>query len=151
MRAHTLAAALAAAVAWGCASSGSSSSTSGGLTASAGGSGIAAAAVPRGGRDVITEAEIASRASGASNAFEVIQKLRPQMLQSRGVTSPRDSTGATSRPKVFVDNIEYGDVSALANLHATQIKEIRFLSSRDATTQWGTGFTGGVILITTKR
>jgi len=52
---------------------------------------------------------------------------------------------------VYVDNISYGDLSSLSNLNATQISEIRFLNSRDATTVWGTGHMGGVILVTTKR
>jgi hypothetical protein len=102
-------------------------------------------------RDVILETEISSRASDAANALQVIQKLRPQMLRTRGLASPTDRTGQSMQPKVYVDNIEYGTLNALQNVNASQIREIRFLNSRDATTQWGTGHMGGVILILTKR
>lgn len=102
-------------------------------------------------RDLITEPEIQSRASDASNAFQIIQKLRPQMLRTRGLASPSDRTGESVQPKVYLDNVEYGTMAQLTNVNASQIREIRFLSARDATTRWGTGHMGGVILITTKR
>ncbi len=102
-------------------------------------------------RDVILEPEITSRAPDAANAFQIIQKLRPQMLRSRGLASPSDRTGESVQPKVYVDNVEYGTMGQLANVNASQIREIRFVNSRDATTRWGTGHLGGVILILTKR
>src|SRR5688572_4396482 len=100
--------------------------------------------------DLIDQGEISSRASEAANALQIIQKLRPQMLAGRGLGSPTDATGETSRPRVYVDNISYGDLSSLSNVTATQVSEIRFINSRDATTVWGTGHMGGVILVTTK-
>jgi len=102
-------------------------------------------------RDVILDSEISSRAAEAASALQVIQKLRPQMLRTRGRTSPSDSTGQASQPKVYVDNIEYGGLSYLENVPAIQIREIRFVNARDATTQWGTGHMGGVIVILTKK
>ena len=51
---------------------------------------------------------------------------------------------------MYVDEVSYGSVSTLSNLNALQIKEIRFVSAQNATTRWGTGHTGGVILVTTK-
>ena len=102
-------------------------------------------------RDLITEPEIASRAPDAANAYQIIQKLRPQMLRIRGLASPNDRTGESVQPKVYLDNVEYGTLAQLANVNASQVREIRFLNSRDATTRWGTGHIGGVILISTKR
>lgn len=106
---------------------------------------------PSGDRDVISEPEISSRASDAANAYQVIQRLRPQMLRIRGLASPMDRTGESVQPKVYLDNVEYGTLAQLQNVNATQIREIRFVNSRDATTRWGTGHMGGVILILTKR
>lgn len=114
-------------------------------------SGASSESRPTTDRDLITEPEIQSRASEAANAFQIIQKLRPQMLRSRGLASPSDRTGESVQPKVYVDNVEYGTMGQLSNVNASQIREIRFLSARDATTRWGTGHMGGVILITTKR
>jgi hypothetical protein len=150
MRGRVVFALMAAAMAWGCATSGSSGSgLSGG---SAGGSRSSS-----GGQDIITEADINSRAADASNALQVIQKLRPQMLRGRGLAvlpnegrTAAEATGA-SLPKVYIDNIAYGDLNSLSNVNASQIREIRYLNARDATTQWGTGHLGGVILVLTKK
>ena len=126
----------------------SSRTSGGGIGGGSVGSGTASA---RTDRDVIPEAEISSRAADAANALQVIQKLRPQMLRTRGLASPMDRTGETVQPRVYVDNIEYGNLSTLSNVNASQIREIRFINSRDATTSWGTGHMGGVILILTKK
>ena len=100
---------------------------------------------------MIPESEISARASEAANALQIIQKLRPQMLRNRGLASPSDVTGESTQPKVYIDNIAYGDLSTLQNVMASQIREIRFINAGDATTQWGTGHLGGVILVLTKR
>jgi hypothetical protein len=102
-------------------------------------------------QELIPQAEIAANASEASNALQIIEKLRPQMLRTRGTSSPTDPTGETARPKVYVDNVAYGELSTLTNLNASQIREIRFINSRDATTAWGTGHMGGVIHVIMKR
>ena len=144
--ARIMVAALVTAGSWGCASGGGTTDAGGAIASASG-----ASRTTRRNPEIIDEAEIASRASDAANALQIIQKLRPQMLTGRGLASPTDVTGESARPKVYVDNISYGDLSTLSNLNATQIREIRFLNSRDATTQWGTGHMGGVILVTTKR
>ena len=137
---------LVAAGSLGCASGGGSTNIAGDVAASA-----PATRSPRRNPDIIDAGEITSRASEAANALQIIQKLRPQMLTGRGLASPTDATGETARPKVYVDNISYGDLSSLTNVTASQVLEIRFVNSRDATTRWGTGHMGGVILVTTKR
>jgi hypothetical protein len=141
MRARVMVAALAAVVSFG------------GGCSSSGGGGTSTAARPGGSRqqDVISESEITSRATDASNALQIVQKLRPQMLRSRGLVSPNDMTGEASMPKVYVDNVSYGSIESLANINAAQVKEIKFIKGPDATTTWGTGHMGGVILVTTKK
>jgi hypothetical protein len=137
MHARRLVAVLVVAVSSGCASSGASSGTAARTSRS---------------QDVIAESEITSRARDATNALQIIEQLRPQMLRSRGTSSL--APGATSEdglPRVYVDDIAYGNLNSLSNVAALQIREIRFLSSRDATTRWGTGHAGGVILVTTKK
>ena len=132
---------------WGCASGGGGTNVGGDVAAGA----AASTSRTRRNPDIIDAAEISARAFDAGNAMQIIQKLRPQMLQGRGLSSPTDPTGETARPKVYVDNVSYGDVGSLTNLTATQIMQIQFLNARDATTRFGTGHMGGVILVTTKR
>jgi hypothetical protein len=147
-----LAATAVAAVVTACASGGS-----GGSSNAAGGGSGSASPVSGGvrsrstSRDVIRADEVTERAADASNAYEIIQKLRPQMLVGRGTASPNDNTGETSHPKVYVDNVLFGDLGSLRTIVANQVLEVRFISASDATTRWGTGHMGGVILITTKR
>ena len=147
MRGRLVFAVIAAALSMACASSGSGGGAGGSRTSS-------------GGQDVITEADIQNRASDAANALQIIQKLRPQMLRNRGLAvlptgGPNGRTAAeasaASLPRVYIDNISYGDLNQLSNVNASQIREIRYINSRDATTQWGTGHMGGVILVLTKK
>jgi len=138
MRARVLMAALVVAVSSGCSSGGSNKAPG-------------APRAPSRQQDVITAAEIAERASEASNALQIVQKLRPQMLATRGRFSPADSSEAGGRPRVVVDGVAYGPIENLANLNAISVGEIRYLNATDATTRFGTGYVGGVILVTTKK
>ncbi|MGH7717540.1 MAG: hypothetical protein ACREON_01680 [Gemmatimonadaceae bacterium] len=85
----------------------------------------------------------------ATTAYQIIQRTRAEFLHVRGPVSIL--TTASPAPIVYVDNVRYGTVSALRNISATDVMEIWFLSSRDATTKYGTGHMGGVIEIVTKR
>ena len=74
--------------------------------------------------------------------YETIQQLRPNWLRARAGVSPR----------LVVDgNPEPGGMNALRTYRTRDIQEVRYLSSSDATTRFGTGFDGGAILVTTRR
>jgi hypothetical protein len=45
----------------------------------------------------------------------------------------------------------YGELASLKNIQVTTIEEIRYLDSNAATLQFGTGHSGGIILVLTKR
>jgi hypothetical protein len=96
--------------------------------------------------NVITEAEIA--ASHESNAYDVIRTTRPLFLKSRGRSSVNSS--ANEFATVYVDGQQYGDLSALRNIAAPQIREIRYYSASDAMTRFGMQAGGGAIEILTK-
>ena len=151
MRARVVVAALATAIGLGC-SSNKTAGTGAGIAGTS--SGVASAMAPKKEsrqQDLITEREISSRAADATNALQIIQKLRPQMLRGRGMVSTHDTTGVSSVPRVYVDNVSFGGIESLSNLNASQIKEIRYMNARDATTEFGTGHASGVILVLTKR
>ncbi len=95
----------------------------------------------------ITQDEIV--ASVAVDAYDAVVKLRPNFLASRGRTSFR--TNESVLPTVFVDGLEYGPISTLKLIPATDVAEIRFFRSWEATTAFGTSFMSGVIAVTTKR
>lgn len=94
--------------------------------------------------DVITADEIL--ATHLPTAFEVIERLRPQFLRTRGPTSALRDT----RIIVFQDNLNLGGVEMLRQIRAADVREIRFLNSSDATTRFGSGFPAGVISVTSR-
>lgn len=109
-----------------------------------------AATRPRGGSDpqLITEEEV--EASRAPTAYEVIQKLRANFLSYRGETSFTRSN-SQPYPTVYLDGQQYGPLSILRNIPASQVSTIRLYRSWEATTKFGTGNMGGVIAITTRQ
>jgi hypothetical protein len=79
------------------------------------------------------------RQANGSNAFDVVERLRPLFLRTRGLHAPT----------VFVDHIRRGGVHELRLIPATSIAEIRYFDGRTATQRFGTGYTGGVIYLLT--
>jgi hypothetical protein len=104
----------------------------------------------RGGADpqLITEEEV--EASRAPTAYEVIQKLRANFLSYRGETS-FNRNNSQPYPTVYLDGQQYGPLSTLRNIPASQVSTIRLYRSWEATTKFGTGNMGGVIAITTRQ
>ncbi|HEX2692897.1 MAG TPA: hypothetical protein VHL12_02485 [Gemmatimonadaceae bacterium] len=96
---------------------------------------------------VITEDEIVD--SRASNAYEVIHKLRANFLTNRGKTSFNDAQ--SPYPTVYVDNQEFGPISTLSSIPASQVAMIRLYRVSEANAKFGTHNLGGVISITTRQ
>ena len=97
---------------------------------------------------LITEDEI--DASRAASAYEVIQKLRANFLTYRGETSLTKGQ-STPYPTVYVDGMEFGPITSLRNIPASEISTIRLYRAWEATTKYGTGNMGGVIAISTRQ
>lgn len=110
------------------------------LSGCASGGGGSGSATRRGGANRIIEAEL--EAIPQLSAFQAVQRLRPRWLHTR--------TG--SPPQVHIDgNQQIAGVDALKSLPSGEVQEMRFLGAADATTQFGTNYISGVILVTTKR
>ncbi len=98
---------------------------------------------PRPNPDVITAEEIA--AVPVQNAYDAVSRLRPSFFTTQGGTT------RTHAVQVVVDGIPQGGVNALRNIIASEVVEIRRMSAADATMRWGTGYSGGAILVRTVR
>lgn len=110
------------------------------LAGGACGTGGSTPAAPRGSLDRITEAELAS--IDQLSAFEAIQRLRPRWFQTR--------TGVL--PMVHLDGSVRADgEEILRAIPCSDVAEMHYLNAPDATTRFGTGYTSGAILITTKK
>ena len=92
--------------------------------------------------DVITAEELAK--IDAPNVLLAVQRLRPQFLQTRGQTSIMGSSAI----QVYVDGTHMGGIDVLQQINTTDVKEIRWLSSSEATQRFGTGNAQGAIVIT---
>ena len=98
-------------------------------------------------RNVILPDDIAR--VGATNALEAIQQLQPRMLAKQRGPSSINFENQT-QIAVYLDGTRFGGIETLALIQATPILEIRFLSASEATFRFGTGNSGGAIVITTR-
>jgi hypothetical protein len=103
-------------------------------------------AATRGSANRITAEEMAEHAS--LDLYAVVQRLRPRWLQVRGATSVQGRAAIA----VILDGVrQQGSIELLRGLRASDIREVRFLGARDATTRYGTDMTAGAIEVFTKR
>ena len=131
-----LALGVAMTLAGGCAASGSSSA------------GVAGTSDP----DIITLDQIVR--SKATNAYDLIASIRPQMFTAHGAPTTRgqqpSTPGRQAMPVVvYIDNVKVGPVAELKALATLDVREVRYLSPRVATDRWGENHAGGVIYVTT--
>jgi hypothetical protein len=99
--------------------------------------------------DVITHEAIQSLGATYADAYQVVSRLRPNWVRSRGVSSFTNLEAGF--PMVYLDGSRFGAVESLRDIRADQVQSIRFLNPTDATTRYGTGHAGGAILVTTLR
>ncbi len=95
--------------------------------------------------NLITEQEIA--AINVTNAFEAVEKLRPNFLHSRGQTPFGSESGL---PDVYLGSQRYGDPSSLRNIAASEVREIRFYNAAEAAAKFAMQNPNGVIEVTLK-
>ncbi len=100
--------------------------------------------------NIITAEDISASALGGT-AYDVIARLRPNFLISRGQTTIHNAQAASAYPNVYVEGVAYGDVNTLKNIDATQVGEIRLYQAWEAQTKFGLGNNAGVIAITIRR
>jgi hypothetical protein len=80
-----------------------------------------------------------------NTVWDAIRRLRPQWLRTRGRTS---LTGQSpDEPAVYVGGTRYGALRDLRQMQVFQVTRVRFIEPIEATTLFGTGHTGGAIMI----
>jgi hypothetical protein len=81
--------------------------------------------------DQITSAEIAT--SGATDAFALIERLRPSWLRTAGIGSIGGG-GRTKVVVVYLDGQRYGDLESLHSLNVDGIRSLQWLDAVQAAT-----------------
>lgn len=89
-------------------------------------------------RNRIVEAEL--EGLGQISPLRAIERLRPQWLRPRG-----DET-----PQLHIDGARRSSLSDLDSYQLSDIERMEYMSATDASTRFGTGYTGGVILVFTR-
>lgn len=92
---------------------------------------------------VISPDEI--RASTATNAFELLESLRPNWLQARGLQSLQGE----GQLAVYLNGIRIGGPEELRSMALNGLTSVRYLDARTATQRWGTGHPHGAIVFST--
>ena len=124
-----------------------------GGASSGGAPGVAAAPSPdrsdSRNRDIILAAEIAQSGVGVTNAYDLVQRLRPNYLRPVGRTSMRNTVAST--PLVRLDGQELGETSSLRSVEIGLVHEVRYYSIVEAETKFGGDRGRAVIAISTKK
>ena len=86
------------------------------------------------GGDTISMDELATVSN--LSLYDAVQRLRPRWLQARA---------GQPLPRIMMNGSQLGGVEVLRGMQATDVTSVRYLDSADATTRYGTGYTGGAI------
>lgn len=102
--------------------------------------------------NVITAEEIAQGPS--SNVYELIQRVRPNFLRTRGAVHGSPSNGVNRIEPVdlvvYLNENRLGGSDQLRQIPTSDVREIRYYSASDATTKWGTGHSAGAVQVITR-
>lgn len=108
--------------------------------------GCASSATSTGGSsDDITREDLET--VSADNAMEVVSLMRPRWLRARPARTINDPDPVVG---VVIDGRPRGSLDDLVQIRRENIERISFLSAADATIRYGTGFTGGAVVVTTR-
>lgn len=81
--------------------------------------------------------------SAFPDVYVAVKTLRGAWLTGRG-DPPR-------KPRIYLDGILVADIGGLSSIATHEVRELRYLSSYEATNRYGAGSLGGVIEIVTRR
>lgn len=101
----------------------------------------------RSGADFISEEEVQRQSAQQEDAYTLVQRLHPNWLRAR---MSAGLSGARIDAVVFLNGVRYGEVARLRDFRVTEIRSIEYLGPQDATTEFGTGYGGGVVMVRTK-
>jgi len=89
------------------------------------------------------------QASTTTNAYDLVNQVRPNWLRGRGQPSIRYSQ--VPLPVVYVEDRRQGDLNVLRSFPTGSLAELRYINATTATTRFGNGHAGGVIQIVLRK
>lgn len=97
---------------------------------------------PKGPPNIITREQIDYLVSYRT-AYEVVRVLKPSWLRQR--------SSRVDPIRVYLDGMRLGNVRELSNISVEGVQEIQYFNGSDATTRFGTGNSGGAIVVVSRR
>jgi hypothetical protein len=122
------------------------------LACSSGGAGTPMRSAASGGRNVLTIQEVRERAADVSNAYEALERLRPDFLRTRGpVTLGSGGSAGDGGISVYINTDRQPTLESIKMVPVSELKEIRKLSASEAQTKFGLNNMAGAIQVITVR
>lgn len=103
-------------------------------------------------REMILADQIAS--ARATNAYEVVERLRPRWMRPRGTTQLPPQGGGPqfqeNQVQVYLDDQRLGTVESLRAVEIAAVQYIRHYSATEASARWGFNHAAGAIYVSTR-
>ena len=110
--------------------------------------GAAATASGGGNFNLITSELLREADAEGLNVYQIIERNRPQWLRAgRGAPTLGYAAGGEAFARAVLDGVWYGEINDLGRLNTVEVESIEYMSASDATTRFGTGYSGGAILV----
>lgn len=97
-------------------------------------------------RDLLTGEQLAR--TRAASVYEAVLRLRPAFFRTRGPTSLM--VPGSAGPALWVDQSHVGDVRELRDMPVRDVASVRLLSTSEAAIHYGSRFSNGVLVVTTR-
>ena len=82
------------------------------------------------------------------HVYQIIERNRPPWLRAgRAAPTFGFAAGGAAFARVVLDGIPSGEINDLRRLNTVEVESIEYMSASDATTRFGTGYSGGAILV----
>lgn len=87
----------------------------------------------------------------ASNAYEVVQRLRSRWLRGYGSTQlPGGGAAGDFVVQAYLDDVHLGGVDRLREINYQEIAYIRYYTPQEASARWGFDHGAGAIMVYTE-
>lgn len=87
----------------------------------------------------------------ASNAYEVVQRLRSRWLSGYGSTQlPGGGSAGDFRVQVYLDGVHMGEIDRLREINYQEIEYIEYYPPQQASARFGFDHGAGAIMVSTR-